>query len=190
MFYRSFMLLALLMLFGLSGCQQRFEPEPVSALDDEVILAVMDDMKQSIRNGNMKRWQGLFAKNAVIEIIDLQGVKYVSGPEDISEIMASYMNFGRGFDLHVKDQLIMVSADRQSAEVIRQSVEMWLFRDKYRDVSAEVDHYIEWQLMNGRPQIIRMTREYRKRSLLDQVGDKQIAPMWTGDRGVVSTSDQ
>ena len=183
MFHRPVMLLALLIILGLSGCQKRFEPEQVTHLDDSVVQNLMMQMKQSIQKGNRLRWQGLFAENAIIEIISPQGIKYNSGREDEIRIMESYMNHGRGFDLQVMDQLIMVSKDCQSAVVIRKSVEVWLFKEKYKDISSEVEHYLEWQLVDGRPQITRMVREYNKRSVLGKSMNGHIAPMWAGDVG-------
>ncbi|OED50699.1 hypothetical protein ACH42_00800 [Endozoicomonas sp. (ex Bugula neritina AB1)] len=177
MYYRSVLFLVILMAIGLLGCQPRFAPESVSYLDDSVVLNLLEQMKQAIRAGDKLRWEGLFVQDAVIEYITPEGVHVINQLEDIVKVMDEYMKFGRGFDIQILSQLVIVSDDGQSAVVERVSKELWLFDEQYEDVSSEIEHYMEWKLVNGVPLIRKMVRKYHYRSALSETGKGSIAPM-------------
>ena len=184
MLHRLVILIALLMTVSLSGYQPRLMPEPEAFLDDTIMLELMADMKKSIRAGNRLRWQGVFAKDVQVEYISPDGVRKVSDLESFTKMMDEYMTYGRGYDLQILDQFVIVSEDKQRAMVKRTSKEVWMFDEKYEDVSSEIDHYMEWELIDGVPQITKMVRQYNTRSVLSRKGEGSIAPMWTGDIGL------
>lgn len=183
MYKRSALFIALLIIIGLSGCQPRFAPEAVSYLNDSVVLNLLDQMKQAIRAGDRLQWEGLFASGVVIENITPDGVRVVTGFDELAEVMGQYMEYGQGFDVEILSQLVIVSEDGQSAVVNRVSREVWLFEKRYADISSELEHSMEWELINGVPLITRMVRQYRSRSRLTQTELLDIAPMWAGDSG-------
>lgn len=157
----------------LMGCNDAREiPRKYYKLDEGVVSELLDTMARVTRSKEVGKLKGFYSRRVVLEVTDERGNLFSPEYQALARQIELQAEYGTDYDIETLEQLVFISDDQVSAVVQQRVREYWTFEERFNDVSVEYIMRMDWQLINGVPQIIRVTKRIVDRTILN--GDRRI----------------
>ena len=155
-------------MFFLINSQRPDTPAKIAMLTDTVMLDLLEEKQRVTANFRTRKWKRFYSENLEIKIIYPEGILNVENYNGLMSMIDFYAEHGQAYDLQVTNQAVMVFDNGQRAVVQRESIESWLFKDRFDDVPNILIETQHWVLEDNNPRIIRLTKEYGSSNTFNQ----------------------
>ncbi|KEQ19268.1 hypothetical protein [Endozoicomonas numazuensis] len=152
----------------LMACDARQVPERKEKLDEAIVTRILEARLTAIIDGEVEKIKGFYSPDVDFKVTNVKGIQFNQGYKVIKQQAELNAVYGIEYQEDVLERFIFITNEFQKAIVEQRAHEIWLYRERFNDISITAVTRTEIELIQGVPQITKVHKMILSRSILNE----------------------